>query len=258
MKKIEKILGILGLCSMMALGACDASVTDSDASTADGAGADTSTGTDTTGSDTVVASGYKYITIDGAPELNPDCTTSSAGADIDVIAVYDKTGKLRGVGKPTTVTFKAGAKDLCPTWGKTNQCKFGTIDAACHNDPEDVAGGLNTVMYADAKPDIGYFGLSGATVELQIGGCSVSTDDIKLCDGKGPAIEIMAGDEVDVYEVDGSYKGPKVAGKPASGIAPDACVCKAEAYEVWISKKAGEGLVTLGKYTGSKGMIKVQ
>lgn len=255
MKKIEKILGVLGLCGLLALGACDATVE----SEADGTGSDAVTGTDTTTTgDTTVAKKYMYVTIDGAPEANPDCTTSSAGADIDVIAVYDSAGKLKGVGKPTTVVFKAGAKELCPTWGKTNQCKFGTIDAACHNNPEDVAGGLNTVMYTDSKPDIGYFGLSGATVQVQIGACQVSTADIKSCDGKGAIVEIVPGDEIDVYEVDGSYKGPVDPKSPASGIAADSCICKAEAYEVFISEKAGEGLVTLGVHSGSKGGMKVQ
>lgn len=255
MKKIEKILGILGLCGMMALGACDASVTDSDAATTDAAGGtDTSTGTDTTGSDTAAPTGYTVVTIDGAPEANPDCTTSSAGADIDVIAVYDSKGALKGVGK--TVVHKEGATPKCPTWGSKNQCSYGTIKPECHNDPNDVAGGLNTKMYADATPDTGYFGLSGGTVEVTIGACSVSTADVKSCDGKGGTVQIMAGDEIDVYEVDGTYK--KAGTGPAAGIAPESCICKAEAYEVFVSKKAGEGLVSLGKFTGSKGLIKVQ
>lgn len=251
MKKIEKILGILGLSTLLAISACDASVTDADATATDTAtgGADT-----TAGADTVVATGYTVVTIDGAPEANPDCTTSSAGADIDVIAVYDSKGALKGVGK--TVVHKEGATPKCPKWGKTSQCSYGTISAACHNDPNDVSGGLNTKMYADATPDTGYFGLSGGTVEVTIGACSVSTADVKSCDGKGAAVQIMAGDEIDVYEVDGTYK--KAGTGPAAGIAPESCICTAEAYEVFVSKKAGEGLVSLGKFTGSKGLIKVQ
>ncbi len=163
---------------------------------------------------------------------------------------------LKGVGKPTTVVFKAGKDEKCPTWGSKSQCKFGTIDAACHNNPEDVAGGLNTVMYSDAKPDIGYFGLSGATVQVQIGACQMSTADIKSCDGKGAVVEILPGDEIDVYEVDGSYKAGSGGG--AAGIAPESCICKAEAYEVFISEKPGENLISLGKQNGSKGGMKVQ
>lgn len=254
MKKIEKILGILGLCSMMALGACDANVTESDAATTDSIGG-SDAATDTGGgSDTAAPTGYAVVTIDGAPEANPDCTTSSAGADIDVIAVYDSKGALKGVGK--TVVHKEGATPKCPTWGSKNQCAYGTIKAECHNDPNDVTGGLNTKMYADATPDTGYFGLSGGTVEVTIGACSVSTADVKSCDGKGGAVQILVGDEIDVYEVDGTYK--KAGTGPAAGIAPESCICKAEAYEVFVSKKAGEGLVSLGKFTGSKGLIKVQ
>ncbi len=259
MKKIEKILGILGLCGMMALSACDASVTDTDGGSTDGGTTgDTATDTGGGGSDTTAPTGYTVITIDGAPEANPDCTTSSAGADIDVIAVYDSKGALKGVGK--TVVHKEGATPKCPKWGSKDvakqTCTYGTIKPECHNDPNDVTGGLNTKMYADATPDTGYFGLSGGTVEVTIGACSVSTADIKSCDGKGGAVQILAGDEVDVYEVDATYK--KAGTGPAGGIAPESCICTAEAYEVFVSKKAGEGLISLGKFTGSKGMIKVQ
>jgi hypothetical protein len=254
MKKIEKILGVLGLCGLLALSACDATVENE----ADGTGSDAVTGTDTTttGDTAVTPTGYTFITIDGAPEGNPDCTTSSAGADIDVIAVYNKDGSLKGVGKPGSVVHKEGATPKCPTWGSKNQCSYGTIKPECHNDPSDVAGGLNTKMYSDATPDTGYFGLSGGTVQLQIGACSVSTTDIKQCNGNGALVEIVAGDEIDVYEVDGSYKAG--SGSGAAGIAPASCICKAEGYEVFVSKKAGEGLVSLGQFSGSKGAIKVQ
>lgn len=256
MKKIEKILGVLGLCGLLALSACDAQVDPEADGTAGDTASDASTGGDTSGSDTAAASGYAFVTIDGAPEGNPDCTTSSAGADIDVIAVYNKDGSLKGVGKPGTVVHKEGATPKCPTWGSKNQCSYGTIKPECHNDPSDVAGGLNTKMYSDATPDTGYFGLSGGTVQLQIGACSVSTTDIKQCNGNGALVEILPGDEIDVYEVDGSYKAG--SGSGAAGIAPESCICKAEAYEVFVSKKAGEALVSLGKFSGSKGAIKVQ
>ena len=256
MKKIEKILGVLGLCGLLALSACDATVE----SEADGTGSDAVTGTDTTttGDTAVTPTGYMFVTIDGAPDGTADCSTTSAGADIDVIAVYNKDGSLKGVGKPGSVVHKEGAIPKCPTWGSKNQCSYGTIKPECHNDPSDVAGGLNTKMYSDATPDTGYFGLSGGTVQLQIGACSVSTTDIKQCNGNGALVEILAGDEIDVYEVDASYKGPVDPNKPASGIAPADCICKAEGYEVFVSKKAGESLVSLGKFTGSKGLIKVQ
>lgn len=254
MKKFEKILGVLGLCGLLALSACDASTTDDADGTASDTASDAGGGSDTSTTDTTVATSYSFITIDGAPESNPDCTTSSAGADIDVIAVYDSKGVLKGVGK--TVKHKEGATPKCPTWGSKNQCAYGTIKPECHNDPSDVLGGLNTKMYADATPDTGYFGLSGGTVEVTIGACSVSTTDIKQCDGKGGDVQIAAGDEIDVYEVDGSYKAG--SGSGAAGIAPASCICKAEAYEVFVSKKAGEGLVSLGTFSGSKGGIKVQ
>lgn len=244
MRKNYNIVGIIGLCSLLALGGCDCcgayNATEDSLADAD-AGAAT-------------VSGYNFVTIDGAPGASTDCSTDSPGADIDVIAVYDFKGRLKGVGK--TAVHKEGATPNCPNWGKTSECSYGTISAACHNDPNDVSGGLNTKMYADATPDTGYFGLSGGTVQVTIGACSVSTADVKSCDGKGDAVQIMAGDEIDVYEIDDTYK--KAGTGPAAGIAPESCACVAEAYEVFVSKEAGYGLFSLGKHTGSKGRIKVQ
>lgn len=244
MWKNYNIFGIIGLCSLLALGGCDccAAYDSSDDSLADAdAGAAT-------------VSGYNFVYIDGSPEANPDCSTSSVGADIDVIAVYDFKGRLKGVGK--TVVHKEGPTPKCPKWGKTSECSYATIKPECHNDPNDVAGGLNTKMYADATPDTGYFGLSGGYIEVTIGACSVSTADVKSCDGRGDAVQIMVDDEIDVYEVDGTYK--RTGTGPAAGIAPESCTCVAEAYGVYVSKKAGEGIVDLGMYAGSKGRIKVQ
>lgn len=279
MKKFPKIAMVLGLTTLVALSGCDASMGEggdgesTDAGEdASGGGTDTSggggTGGDTsggggTGGDTSGgggggggAGGYLYVTIDGAPDTNSDCKTNSVGADIDVIAVY-RGGQLIGVGKPGTVKFLPGAKPLCATWGVSGQCSYGTIAAICHNDPQDVAGGLNTKMYADATPDTGYFGLGSGTVEVQIGGCTVSTDKVSQCDGNGPVVTLQSGDEVDVYEVDATYQ--KGGGGEAAGIAPDKCpnVCKPEAYEVWVSKQTDKVDVSLGVFSGSKSYIKV-
>ena len=263
MKVIKNLSVALGLASVLAMGGCDATVGGTGDATGDGTAgdavvaADIPATTDTVAAaDTAVAAtGYLFVTIDGAPEKNPDCTTSSAGADLDVIALY-RGGKLIGVGKPGTCTYKAGAAPKCAKWGKTDQCSFGTADPKCHNNVADACGGLNTVMYTDAKPDTGYVGIGSGTVELKIGACTTAGADLKGCDGAGADVPILAGDELDVYEVDGSYKaGSKTF---ADGIAAANCVCTAEQYEVFVSKEAGKGLVTLGTHTGSKSQIKVQ
>ena len=196
----------------------------------------------------------RYVTIDGGPEGNPDCMSSSPGADIDVVALYSAQGNLRGVGKPGTVVHKEGATPACPG-GWFGGCVYGKIGAYCHNDPSDVAGGMNTKMYSDSTPDTGYFALSKGTLQLQFGACTVSTNDIKQCNGAGPVLDILPGDEIDLYEVDGSYKAG--SGSGAAGVAPASCICKAEAYEVFVSAKPGTGLQSLGQFTGSKGAIKV-
>lgn len=257
MKKIEKILGVLGLCGLLALSACDATVE----SEADGTGSDAVTGTDTTTTgDTTVVTGYKYVTIDGKAATEKDCTaTTSAGADIDAVAVYGKDGKLKGVGKPGSVVFKAGAKKLCAAENK-------------HTDPGDVAGPLNT----DATVSNGYFGLSDGTVEFKIGACSTPTEDPKKCDGNGAEVTIVPGDEIDVYEVDITYLSAsqcatelaKNTSWPAdlcskqqgfqAGTITAQCKCIPETYEVFVSKEAGAGLVSLGAQTGSKAHIAIQ
>ena len=247
-------LAITG-CDATVGGGGDASESDTTVDATTGGGTDAVAAVDTTAK----PAGYKFVTIDGAPETSPDCTTSSAGADIDVVALY-RGGKLIGVGKPGSVIHKEGAVPKCPKWGSKDvakqTCTYLSKDAKCHTDPDDVAGGLTTVMYTTATPDTGYFGLSGGTVELKIGACSPATDDVKKCDGNGAEIEILPGDEIDVYEVDGTYKAG--SGTFAAGIAADSCVCSAEQYEVWVSKTSGKVDVSLGKFSGSKGQIKIQ
>ena len=243
-------MAVVGCAAMLAMGGCDASVGGGDA-TEDGSADATVAGTDAaTTADTgvkadtaVAATGYHFVTIDGSPYTEVDCkATNSPGPDIDVVALY-RGGALIGVGKPGTVNFKAGAKNACAAENK-------------HNDPKDVAGGLTTKMYTTATPDTGYFGLSDGTVSVKIGGCQVSTADIKSCDGTGAEQEIKAGDELDIYEVDATYK--KGSSSFAAGIAADSCKCISEDYELFVSKEDGASLVSLGKFQGSKGQIKVQ
>ena len=202
-----------------------------------------------------ITTGYLWVTLDGNPEPTPDCnSTSSPGADIDLIALYAASGQLKGVGKPGSAVWQAAASPGCATWGSKGQCAYGAAKAGCYNNPNDITGKLDTKMYSDGTPDTGYFALGRGRVRAFIGACSVTTDDVKQCDGKGGLVEIMVGDELDVYEVDGSYKS---GGSSASGIAPANCICKAESYELFVSVKPNVNLMPMGTYSGSKGQIKV-
>lgn len=245
MKKFNKFAMLCSAMALLSLTACEASVTDD----TDGAtetdtttGSDSATGGDTsTGSDVATGPKYTWVAVDGSPYTEPDCgATSSPGADLDVIALY-RGGKLIGVGKPGTAKEFAAAQPACA--GK----KRGTI--------ADITGPLTTKMYSDATPDTGYYSLSNNRVYVQIGACTQSTEDIKVCDGAGEAIELQAGDEIDIYEVDGTYK--KNGGTSASGIAPDNCVCLAEDYWVGVAVDQDTEPVELGTFKGSKSAIPV-
>jgi len=245
MKKLNQFALICGAMSLLALNACESTVTDD----ADGTtetdtttGGDTGGGADTTtGTDTVSGPSYSWLVVDGSPYTEPSCTeTSSAGADLDVVALY-RGGKLVGVGKPGTAKEFKAAQPACADKVR------GTI--------ADITGPLTTKMYADKTPDTGYYSLSNNRVYVQIGACTQSTDDIKVCDGAGAVIEFQTGDEIDVYEVDTTYK--KGGGTSASGIAPDNCKCIAEDYYVGIAMDQDTEPTKVGDFKGSKSAIKI-
>lgn len=269
MKLIKNLALVSGLCSVLSLGACDATVggtgdasgdTTADATT--GGGTDATTGGDTTTATDTGTPGkkYMYVTIDGSPASEPDCKlTSSPGPDIDAIALFDKAGKLKGVAKPGTSVFKAGAKKLCEAENKKT-------------DSTKVCGPVNGKVNEKAA-DTEYFGLSDGTIEVQIGACSAATDDLTKCDGAGAVVEIMAGDQIGVYEVDGSYLAKTVCekadaaavpdkkvcgGGPQTGLAYDGCKCIAEEYQVWIGTGTGKVEVDLGKHKGTNQYIDVK
>lgn len=177
-----------------------------------------------------VVSGFKYgIIYDKYAE--PDCKmTASPGADIDAIGLY-RNGALIGVIKPGTANYK-GEKTSC-------------VDNA-HADPSSAEGPSD--VYDTNK---GYVGLNGGSLEFQIGGCSVSSTDITLCDGAGPSVTILPGDEFDVYEVGQEYKEKKWI--------TEACKCISEDYEVWVRLEKGvdAGAVLVGNGKGLTTGMKV-
>jgi hypothetical protein len=214
MRNFERILTALGLVALLATGACSSS-TGADADGTSTAG-DASTGTDTTGTDaTTQKAQYKAIVIFDKSEdptfVNGKCG-SSPGADIDAVALY-RGGVLIGVGKPTTANYDTSKASTCDNK---------------KNIVSSVEGPLDGHVYANS-PDTGYLSLNGGSVELQFGKCAAGTD-VLTCDGKGDLVAVQDGDEIDVYEVDTTYKAS--GGGPEKGNAYDGCVCYADEYVV--------------------------
>jgi hypothetical protein len=152
---------------------------------------------------------YKYLAIVDN-ETKPACTTTGPGADIDAIDLRHAGSTLvAGVGLTGSAKFvtQAGATP-CTTCGGKDCGNSG--DAAASR----VEGIQDAMSYSD-KPDIGYLSLNGGVVWLQVGGPT----------GSGPAVDIVSGDTLTVYEVDKYYV--------ANGDAFAACMCLPEKYSVY-------------------------
>lgn len=241
MKNWKRLIGVAGALVMVLGSGCSATTgTDGDATDGssdgtvgvdNGVAPDGAVAADMGTADTGAgATGFKWgIIYDKYAE--PDCTkTTSPGSDIDAIGLY-RAGALIGVIKVGTANYK----------DEKTSCK----DNA-HNKTSDCEGPSDVF---DTKT--GYVGLNGGSIEFQIGGCSVSTTDITVCDGKGPAVTIQAGDEFDVYEVGQAYK--------TKGWIKEACLCIDEDYEVWVrlDKGVDAGSVLVGNGKGLTTALKV-
>ena len=109
----------------------------------------------------------------------------------------------------------------CRIWACTARCSSSSPAASA-------AGPLDGHVYA-SNPDTGYISLNGGSLEIQFGAC-VTGSTITDCDGAGSVVEVMSGDEIDVWEVDGSYKAG--SGTAADGNAYAGCACYADEYQV--------------------------
>ncbi|MCO4762352.1 MAG: hypothetical protein KC502_12655 [Myxococcales bacterium] len=245
---MKKYLAFLSISAMLLTSACSATVgtegdedgtsggdatttedgTGSDAGTTGDAGTATDAGSTPTGFMSVVI--YDKYT-------EPDCKkTTSPGPDIDMVAVW-RSGKLIGVGKPGSCDYSAGTNPACPD---NKHAAAKDIEAAC-----GPFGDIDAVNVST-----GYLGLGGGSLELSIGACSSETTDIEKCDGKGDAVAVQSGDEIDVYEVDQWYLGNNDAKKK---YITGSCKCIPETYEVWLRTKTGvdTGSVEVGQKTGT-------
>ncbi len=234
MRNIEKILASLGLVALLATGACSASTnndadgTAGDAGTTDTATVDTAT-VDTSTADVPVVGKqiFESIVIWDHSGEKLDCTKNSIGTDLDAVALYrGKPAQLMGVGKIGSAKFSQGSTPLCPV-----------NDGIKKKQTDLPVGPLNGHVYK-SKDDTGYISLNGGSIELQIGACSnTSAKGVEDCDGNGAVVIIEAGDELDVYEVDTTYKAG--GSGPQKGFAEDICVCYADEYQVDLRPKVG-------------------
>ena len=240
---MKKYLGILCIFTMMLAAACSSSTGDDGGDDQDAVAGDSTTDETDAGStdagttpDAVApAASYTWVVIFDDTKT---CTGTGPGADIDTVAVY-RGGKLIGVGKPTTPDYAAGGAKDCD--------KNGHAKAA---DVEACAGPLGDINPKEIST--GYLSLGGGSVELQIGGCANGKETLHECDGKGDAVAIKDGDEIDVYEVDTWYKeheNPVTKAKYITGT----CKCDPEPYTVYIRMAKGVDStgVMVGSHTGT-------
>jgi hypothetical protein len=247
---MKKYLGFLAIGAMVLTTACSASTgtdgdatddaTVGDATAGDGTAGD-STGGDTTAGDTTAKKTFKSILIFDKSEdptfVNGECG-SSPGSDIDAVALWRKVDgnwQLMGVGKVGSANYDTSSASSCDNKKNLPASAEGPIDGK--------------VFKSD--PDTGYISLNGGSIEVQIGACQSATEDETTCDGKGDIVEVMDGDQLDVYEVDGTYK-PDGDG-PQKGNAFDGCLCYADEYQVMLRVEKGvdAGSIFLGEAGGT-------
>ena len=154
----------------------------------------------------------------------------SPGMDLDCVGLY-RGGTLLAVGK----TNAASAGETTTYTPGTSNC------VNLYNSATSADGPLDGHSYAD-KPDTGYISLNGGAIEIHFGAC-VNGTNITNCDGAGVHVDIQAGDEIDVWELDGNYLTG--SGTGADGNAWDGCNCYADEYEVDLQPTTGAPATTI-------------
>lgn len=239
MKEIKKMLALMGVGAAMMLTGCDASV--GGLLDADDATSDTTQGTDTTidtNTDTTTPpTEYKSIVIFDKSE-DPVCT-KSPGMDFDAIGAW-RGNTFLGVGRVGSANI-ATSGSKCPDNDK--------------NIPSSAEGPVNGKVFAD-KPDTGYVSLNGGSLELEIGACTNGASTAFDCDGKGALVALKSGDELDIYEVDTTYKPG--SGSDRDGFAYSGCACYADEFTVNLRTAKGVDfgsvfLPSTGFYKGTTG-----
>lgn len=168
---------------------------------------------------------YIWIVIQDTEQVA--CTTNGPGADIDAVALVSSTGTVLGYGKHNTASFteNSGGYSCANSDCKGGNCKYaanGTTFTLA--DLEARTEGMYDAQVNAVGDDVGYFSLNGGTLQLQIG-------DVN---GAGPTQEIVAGQQIQVYEVDQTYI--------TLGYAPASCSCLPEHYTVSLQTATGATL----------------
>jgi len=197
------------------------------APTADAAGTPTSDAAVAPDTTPVTADPYIWVVVQDTEQKA--CTTNGPGADIDAVALVANTGAAIG----TVLGYGIKAKftpnplgDAC----SNAECAGGNCKYAYNGTTfaeADLVARTEGQQDGQVKAtgnDVGYFSLNAGTLQLQIGDATT---------GVGP-MEIMAGDQIQVYEVDQTY--------PADGYAPATCSCLPEHYTVSIQTAKGATL----------------
>lgn len=225
MLNFQRIFTILAVISMTA---CGSTATNSDDAFVDDAFAGSDTVSDVFVDDVPTGATYQSIVIwDKSQDpgyINGKCGTSP-GTDLDCVGLY-RGGTLIAVGKPGTASFVAPAV-ASPCTVTANKSQASAAE-----------GPLDAHVYA-SDPDTGYISLNGGSLEIQFGAC-VSGTTITDCDGAGAVVPIQTGDQVGIWEVDGTYKAG--GSDPQSGNAFDGCVCYADQYQVDFRPTVGSEL----------------
>ena len=172
---------------------------------------------------------YESIVIyDGSKTKPATCSGTGPGADIDFVAVW-RGGKLLGVGKKGTTTYKPGTTTGCD---KNEHADAKAVDGMTGGFGDLCRKGGKDVDCKDSDLSEGYLSLGGGSVELRFGKCQkadAAKPDNSECDGTGDLITLQPGDEIDVHEIGATYQ-TKYNMK---------CVCADEGYEVDIRAKVG-------------------
>ena len=246
MLNFNRILMTVCATSSMVLAACGAT-TAADGDATDGTGSDATTGdtaTDTAMGDMSMTATYKSIVIvdkSADPAFINGACGKSPGTDLDAVGLY-RAGKLIAVGKPGTANYDKSNATSCAVDANSDKAKATSAE-----------GPVNAHVYPGATPDTGYICLNGGSLEIQFGAC-VTGSKITDCDGAGALVDVMSGDEIDVWEVDQSYKTG--SGTAADGLADSSCVCRADEYNVSVRMAVGQDkdslwLPATGTYAGS-------
>jgi len=226
----------IGLSCVIALGlaACGTSTTDADSGVYTpqpdayiAPAPDAYVAADTT---PVAADPYIWVVVQDTEQKA--CTTNGPGADIDAVALVANTGAAVGtvLGYGIHASFTPNPQgDACTNAECSGgNCKY-AYNGTTFTEADLVArteGPQDGQVNATGN-DVGYFSLNAGTLQLQIG--DVTT-------GTGP-MEIVAGDQIQVYEVDQTY--------PADNFAPKGCSCLPEHYTVSLQNASGSKTLLL-------------